>query len=61
MGQGGHEAVILRYAGLAAKAMNEENPEKLKELEDQKLELEQAMGLTPEEILSEAAKLLVRK
>lgn len=60
MGQGTGDAVVLRYAGIAAKTMRETDETELSRLREEMRELEEALGLTKEEILSKAAKLLVR-
>jgi hypothetical protein len=54
------KTVILHYAGIAARGLREPDADKLREIENEKMEIEQGLGLTPKEILAEAAKLVVR-
>lgn len=50
--------LVLRYAGIATKAMTEKDPAKKVLLEKERRELEECLGGSPEEIIREAAELL---
>ncbi len=53
-------AVILHYAGIAAKEMLEKNLVKRADIKSERKEIEESLKMTPEEILFEATNLTQR-
>lgn len=58
--QDSSKPLVLRYGSLVAQALLEKDEVKLSELAGAKQEIEEALGMTEEQILAEARKLLER-
>lgn len=55
------ERIILHYASIATKSLDEKDPQKLEALTKEMKDLEEGLGMTTEEIISEAAKFTLPK
>ena len=54
------DAAILRYTGISAELLSAEDAEKIDKLESERNEIELDLGMTSEEIILEAKKLLIK-
>lgn len=55
------ERLILHYASIATKSLDEKDPQKLEALTKEMEDLQKGLGMTTEEIISEAAKFTLPK